>query len=119
MNKSRVIWRKCLDCCGDSPKEVTFCSIADCSLWPYRFGYSLKDKRFVGRMQNAARSYPGEYQEFIRTLSEFLQNTENASNSTHMDEVLKSNLDALMITLKIRGLFLKEVNMSSCTRQKI
>ena len=101
MNKSRIVWFKCLDCSGDSPKNVTLCSIVDCSLWPYRFGYSVKDKRFVGRMQTVARNYPREYQEFIQTISEFVQNIENSSETTQMDEVLKSNLDALMITLKI------------------
>lgn len=32
----------CLDCCGDSPKEVRYCARTDCPLWPLRFGSSPK-----------------------------------------------------------------------------
>lgn len=34
----RAIRKKCIDCCCDSTKSIKFCEIADCTLWPYRFG---------------------------------------------------------------------------------
>ena len=34
----RVIRAKCLDCCGDQPSEVRFCTATRCRLWPYRMG---------------------------------------------------------------------------------
>jgi hypothetical protein len=32
----------CLECCGNSPKEVRFCPLTDCPLWPFRFGSKPK-----------------------------------------------------------------------------
>ena len=32
----------CLGCCGGSPKEVRFCALTDCELWPVRFGSKPK-----------------------------------------------------------------------------
>lgn len=32
----RAVRLKCLDCCGDSSKEVEACSAATCPLWWYR-----------------------------------------------------------------------------------
>ena len=34
----RAIRAKCLECSGDSSKEVRFCPIKKCALYPYRFG---------------------------------------------------------------------------------
>lgn len=34
----KAIRSKCLDCSGGQPKEVRFCSVIACSLWPYRLG---------------------------------------------------------------------------------
>lgn len=34
----RAIREKCIDCCAGQPYEVKLCTIADCSLYPYRFG---------------------------------------------------------------------------------
>ena len=31
-----AIRKKCMDCCGNSTKEVRRCNIKDCPLWPYR-----------------------------------------------------------------------------------
>jgi len=33
-----AIRMKCLDCCGDIPKEVKECTVDDCPLYIYRFG---------------------------------------------------------------------------------
>lgn len=34
----KAIRKKCLDCSGNSSKEVKECVIADCPLFSYRFG---------------------------------------------------------------------------------
>ena len=34
----KAIRKKCLDCSGYSIKEVKYCVIPDCTLWPYRMG---------------------------------------------------------------------------------
>jgi len=69
MNKSQAIRAKCLDCSG-SPKEVTLCHVVDCPLWPFRFGYSVKDKRYKERMETANRNHPEEYKEMFKLISE-------------------------------------------------
>ena len=33
-----VIRNKCIDCSGNSNKEVRLCAIVSCPLWPYRMG---------------------------------------------------------------------------------
>ena len=70
MNKSQAIRLYCLDHSGDSPKEVTLCHLVDCMLYPFRFGYSNKDKRYEKRMKTAERNYPEEYKEVQRLLSD-------------------------------------------------
>lgn len=34
----KAIRAKCLDCCFDSNNEVKYCTVTQCSLWPYRLG---------------------------------------------------------------------------------
>ena len=34
----KAIRSKCLDCSGGQPKEIRFCSVTTCTLWPYRLG---------------------------------------------------------------------------------
>lgn len=34
----KAIRAKCIDCCGGSAREVRFCEIETCPLFPYRFG---------------------------------------------------------------------------------
>lgn len=70
-SKSKAIKDNCLECSGDSPKEVTLCYIVDCSLWPFRFGYSSNDRRYSRRMEVAKRNYPEEFKEMQRLLSEY------------------------------------------------
>jgi len=70
LNKSQAIKANCLDCSGGSPKEVTLCHIANCPLWPFRFGYSTKDKRYKKRMGAAKRNYPEEYKEMLKLISD-------------------------------------------------
>jgi len=69
LNKSQAIKAKCLDC-GGSPKEVTLCHIVNCPLYPFRFGYSIRDKRFKKRMEAAKRNYPEEYKEMLKLISD-------------------------------------------------
>ncbi|KPJ65095.1 hypothetical protein AMJ44_11005 [candidate division WOR-1 bacterium DG_54_3] len=70
MNKSNAIRNKCLECSGDSPKEVTLCLTVDCPLWQFRFGYSNKDRRYKQRMEAAKRNYPEEYKKIMKLLSD-------------------------------------------------
>jgi hypothetical protein len=70
MSKARAIKIKCLDCSGDSKKDVTVCQIVACPLWPFRFGYSSKDQRYKKRMEAAARNYPTEYRDLMNLLGE-------------------------------------------------
>jgi len=69
LNKSQAIKAQCLDCAG-SPKEVTLCHIVNCPLYPFRFGYSIRDKRFKKRMEAAKRNYPEEYKEMLKLISD-------------------------------------------------
>ncbi len=70
MNKSQAIKVQCLDCSGGSPKEVTLCHIVNCPLWPFRFGYSTKDKRYKRRMEAAKRNYAEDYREMLKLISD-------------------------------------------------
>jgi hypothetical protein len=38
----KSIRKKCLECSGDSPKNVAECHITDCPLYAYRFGKNPK-----------------------------------------------------------------------------
>lgn len=89
MNKSQVIKLKCLDCAGDSPKEVTLCHVVDCPLWPFRFGYSMRDKRFNRRMEAAKKNYPKDYQEMLTILSEHLKSTPNSPRNAQIHALLE------------------------------
>ena len=60
----RAIRTYCLQCSGDSPSEVRFCSIADCPLFGYRLGktgrtriLSAEQKQMLGiRLAKARES---------------------------------------------------------------
>ena len=71
MNKSQAIRRKCLECNG-SPLEVSLCTVVLCELWPYRFGYSMKDKRFMRRMVTAKKNHPEKFKEVVKLVRETL-----------------------------------------------
>ncbi len=34
----KAIRKHCLGCCGGRPKEVRYCPLTDCPIWPFRFG---------------------------------------------------------------------------------
>jgi len=88
MNKSDAVRKKCLECAGGSPKEVTLCHIVDCPVWPYRFGYSMNDKRFWKRMTSAKRRYPEQYHEMVLSLYEYVKNRPNLAKNEHIRSIL-------------------------------
>jgi hypothetical protein len=47
----KAIRRKCIECSGNSVKNVASCDITDCDLHPYRFGKNPKRKG-VGNVKN-------------------------------------------------------------------
>ena len=38
----KAIRAHCINCCGDQIKEVKYCTVKDCSLYPYRMGHRPK-----------------------------------------------------------------------------
>ena len=38
----KAIRSKCIDCSGGQLKEVRYCTVANCSLHPFRFGHKPK-----------------------------------------------------------------------------
>jgi hypothetical protein len=88
MNKSDAVRKKCLECAGGSPKEVTLCHIVDCPLWPYRFGYSMNDKRFWKRMASAKKRSPKQYHEMILSLYEYVKDRPNLAKNEHIRSIL-------------------------------
>lgn len=85
MNRARAIREYCFECSGDSPKEVTLCNIFDCPLWQYRFGYSMRDKRFKRRMEAAKKNYKKDYQDMLNVLSDYIS---DMSNSPEIAQIL-------------------------------
>lgn len=84
MTKSQAIKKKCAECSGHSPKEVTLCHIVDCPIWEFRFGYSMRDRRFRERMASAKKNYPEEYQEMATLVSECLSILEISPKTTQI-----------------------------------
>lgn len=65
MEKSPVkaIRSYCIDCSGNSVKEVRLCECVNCALWPFRFGinpYHGKGKKAEKKPQNEGFSNKGE-----------------------------------------------------------
>ena len=50
MNRTKAIKEHCLDCAGESDKELGLCPLFDCPLWPYRMGNDPKSKSYQNRM---------------------------------------------------------------------
>lgn len=90
MNKSQAIKLKCLDC-NSCKKDITLCHLVDCPLWSFRFGYSMKDKRYKRRMKAAKKNYPEEYQEMSKLIAEYNENMPNSSENEQIDTVLEEN----------------------------
>lgn len=41
----KAIRQKCLDCCNNQCKEVRYCPIKSCALYPYRMGHRPKEEK--------------------------------------------------------------------------
>ena len=65
MTKQEAIRRYCVECAGNSHKEVTLCCLVDCPLWPWRTGQHLSSKVYVDRIAAALRKYPDDVAELI------------------------------------------------------
>ena len=60
LTKKKAIAKYCRECSGDSPKEVTLCSLLDCPLWEYRCGYHISSKGYKPRVTKAFEKYKAE-----------------------------------------------------------
>jgi len=63
MIRSEAIKKKCLECSGDSHKEVTLCPVLDCPLWPYRTGRHIRTKSYKERIRKAKKRYSNDFEE--------------------------------------------------------
>ncbi len=63
LSRPDAVRLKCIDCAGDSPKEVTLCQVFDCPLWRYRCGYSVKSPQYKKRMESAKVNFVNEFRE--------------------------------------------------------
>ena len=52
----RAIRAKCLECSGDSAKEVRLCPIKKCPLYLYRFGKRPKDDKNIDPNSNEEKT---------------------------------------------------------------
>lgn len=89
MNKSQAIRQYCRECSGGSPRDVSLCHIVNCPLWQFRFGYSIKDKRYKKRMEAAKKKYPEEYREMLQILSECTEKMPNLPEYVQIHAVLE------------------------------
>jgi hypothetical protein len=90
MTKARAIKKKCLDCSGDSPKDVTLCHIFDCPLWRYRTGAEISSSAYKRRMEAAIENYP----EDIEDLTEMGINIAEFTNGGHASSSPDDDLGA-------------------------
>jgi len=60
LTQLKSIRKKCLECCGDSPKEVCLCHIFDCYLWFYRFGCTPESEIFKRRTERIKKDFQNE-----------------------------------------------------------
>ena len=63
MNRAKAIAKHCLECSGDSPKEVTLCHLFDCPLWEYRIGARVGTKHYKKRIKGAIKRYEADVKE--------------------------------------------------------
>jgi len=85
MNRTKAIAKKCLECSGDSSKEVTLCHIFDCPLWPFRFGpVNIGTKEFNKRMNRIKTDWPKEFKYMQEIAPEYLENIADLRVKTHI-----------------------------------
>ncbi len=58
MTRSRAIAKHCLECSGNSPKEVTLCHLFDCPLWEWRTGKHIDSNTYKKRLGNTFKNSP-------------------------------------------------------------
>lgn len=106
MSETKKLWKAikehCLECAGETPKEVTLCQAIDCRLWTYRFGCHPKSSRYADRMAAAKENFVNDFAEmkkdgvdvtlFVGSDAEYLDNLdklnkeENEKNETSQDQ---------------------------------
>lgn len=62
MTKSKSIRRYCLECAGESTKDVAFCTAPACPLWEHRLGVRLDSTRGSGIMKKNCETYRKDYE---------------------------------------------------------
>lgn len=58
LSKARATARNCLECAGDSAKDVTLCHVFDCPLWEWRLGTHCSGKGPRSRVRRAIEANP-------------------------------------------------------------
>jgi len=69
LSQMRAIRAKCLDCVGNNTAEVLKCPSSNCTLYPYRMGFTPKGYKKVGGIEPFLRRIEqGDYpREFVPT----------------------------------------------------
>lgn len=65
MNRTKAIKAKCLECAGDTYREVLLCVLFDCPLWEFRTGQDARSGGYQRRMLKLKEDY-GEELEMLR-----------------------------------------------------
>ena len=78
MNRTKAIKINCLDCAGETAKEVLLCSVFDCPLWPFRLGPDSGTTAYRRRMEVALTNYAKDVSEMDRSGIEVARFTPNA-----------------------------------------
>jgi len=98
-NKKKCIKEYCLGCSGDSPKEVTFCNILDCPLWPFRTGSYIDTSLYRRRIEKAFQNHPSEVADLAAMglkKEDFLRLPEREGGFGGLDEAGEAESCALM-----------------------
>ena len=66
MTKQDAIRLHCLECAGDSRKDVTLCHLFDCPLWPWRTGTHISSGTYAERISKALVNYPEDVAELVK-----------------------------------------------------
>ena len=69
----RAVRLKCLDCCGDSSKEVEACSAVSCPLWWYRKSPSSLDAPEAIKISYGCSGHQSDVQGMLRGRSQGLR----------------------------------------------
>lgn len=65
MTKQDAIRLHCLECAGDSRKDVSLCHLFDCPLWPWRTGSHITSRTCIERVSKALENYPEDAAELV------------------------------------------------------